>query len=312
MASKIQALDQFLLSKKHGMNVLLTGARGFLGSYLLEGLREHRVITLGRHQDDHIRADISVSIPEIPPSKLVIHAAGKAHLVPKSKEQAHLFHQINFEGTRRLADSLLRNECIPDTFVFISTVAVYGIETGVQIDENTSLSGTTPYALSKIQAEQYLIEWGALHGVNIVMLRLPLIVGKDAPGNLGAMVRNIRRGTYARIGDGEAQRSMVLASDIASLMPHLMGKQGVYHLTDGIHPSFAMLEDHIAGSFGKRIHAIPPSFASMLARIGDLIPGSPFNTYRYSKLRHSLTFSHAKAVAELGWNPTPILQGFRP
>ena len=294
------------------MKVLLTGAHGFLGTHLLEGLKEHQVFTLGRHREDHISADISVGIPELPAVEMVIHAAGKAHQVPKNEQEAQRFHQINVEGTRRLAEAIARNGNLPETFVFISTVAVYGIETGLLIDETTALSGTTPYAMSKINAERYLTDWGASHGVNMIMLRLPLIVGHNAPGNLGAMVRNIRRGTYARIGDGEARRSMVMASDVAGLIPKLKGRQGVYHLTDGIHPSFAQLEDHIAAAYGKRIRAIPPRIASLLARVGDLIPGSPFNSYRYGKLRQSLTFSHQKAVTELNWEPTPVLQGFHP
>jgi GlcNAc-P-P-Und epimerase len=294
------------------MNILLTGAHGFLGKHILNNLTAHQVITVGRHPNDDVSADITRTIPNLPSANMIVHVAGKAHIIPKKREETNAFHLVNDQGTRLLCDAILKMDSLPETFVFASTVAVYGLETGENINEEQFLNGHTPYALSKINAEKYLEDWGRSNGINIVILRLPLIVGKNAPGNLGAMVRNIRRGTYARIGDGEARRSMVLASDIATLMPHLMGKQGVYHLTDGIDPSFAMLEDHIAGSFGKRIHAIPPSFASMLARIGDLIPGSPFNTYRYSKLRHSLTFSHAKAVAELGWNPTPILQGFRP
>jgi nucleoside-diphosphate-sugar epimerase len=294
------------------MNILMTGARGFLGSHLLDGLKAHQVITLGRHQDDQIQADISMDIPHLPLTDLVIHAAGKAHQIPRNDQEASVFHKVNFEGTCKLADQLVLSNAIPNTFVFISTVAVYGIETGEHIDETTALSGTTPYARSKIEAEQFLNDWGLKYGVNILNLRLPLIVGKDAPGNLGAMVRNIRRGTYARIGSGKARRSMVMASDIAGLIPRLMGKHGVYHLTDGVHPSFAMLEEHIGKRFGKRIHVIPPTVASWLARFGDLLPGFPFNSYRYSKLKQSLTFSDHLAVQNLGWNPTPVLHGFNP
>lgn len=294
------------------MNILLTGGRGFLGFHLMDGLKNHQVWTLGRHSDDTIRADISNEIPALPASDLVIHAAGKAHMVPRNEQEAKLFWDINLTGTRKLAESLASSHALPKTFIFISSVAVYGVESGCEIEEVHPLIGNTPYAASKIEAEKWLVDWAAVHGINLVVLRLPLIVGKNAPGNLGAMVKNIRRGTYARIGSGEARRSMVLASDIAAFIPKLTGQTGIFNLTDGVHPSFAMLEDHIAAGFGKKIRTIPPRVASVMARIGDLIPGSPFNSYRYSKIRQSLTFSHKKAVDELGWKPTPVLNGFIP
>jgi nucleoside-diphosphate-sugar epimerase len=294
------------------MKILLTGGNGFLGSNMLDSFEHHDVITLGRHHDDDIPADITRSVPMLPPVDIVIHAAGKAHTIPKNDQEAKAFYEVNVDGTRNLANQLVLSDALPDTFVFISTVAVYGVESGEGIEESTALSGNTPYARSKIEAESFLLDWGEKYGVSIIILRLPLIVGKNAPGNLGAMVRNIRRGTYARIGSGEARRSMVLASDVAKLIPTLIGKQGIYNLTDGVHPSFAMLEDHISKSLGKKIHAIPPMFAVWLARLGDAIPGFPFNTYRYSKIIQSLTFSDQEARQKLGWKPTPVLEGYLP
>lgn len=294
------------------MSILLTGAGGFLGRHLRNGISDQQIITLGRHTEADIQADITAEIPRLPKTDMVIHAAGKAHVIPQNHAEGEAFQRINFRGTQALAEQITASSALPRTFVFVSTVAVYGLETGSEIEEHTPLKGGTPYADSKIQAEQWILDWGLVHGVDVVILRLPLIVGKDAPGNLGAMVRNIRRGTYARIGTGEARRSMVLADDLARLMPTLHGRPGIYNLTDGIHPSFAMMEDLIAGRFGKKILNIPPGMAAVLARVGDLIPGSPFNSYRYGKLRQSLTFSHTKAVRDLGWIPTPIMEGFEP
>lgn len=292
------------------MKILMTGASGFLGTHLRKGLLSFDLTSLGRHASDDIKADITGQLPTLPKVDLVVHAAGKAHVVPANEQEANAFHRINMGGTRALAAQLTASGANPDTFVLISTVAVYGSETGDLIDETAALKGETPYAKSKIDAEKWISEWGIAQGVNIVILRLPLVVGSNAPGNLGAMVKNIRRGTYARIGTGEARRSMVLASDIARLIPSLLGKNGIYNLTDGIHPTIAMMEDYIAAHFGKKIHAIPPGLASFLARVGDYIPGSPFNSYRYAKLRQSLTFSDERAVKGLQWSPTAVLNGF--
>ena len=294
------------------MKILLTGAHGFLGRHILQELTQHHVLSVGRHSTDHINADITRAIPLLPETQMVVHIAGKAHVIPKNKEESLAFDTVNFDGTRLLCEAITKSAQLPETFVFASTVAVYGLESGENINEDNPLNGNTPYAISKIKAEKYLEEWGRLNGINIVILRLPLVVGKDAPGNLGAMVRNIRRGTYARIGSGEARRSMVLASDIAKFIPLLSDKNGTYHLTDGIHPSFAMLEEHIAHIYGKKIHVIPPSMAAFIAKVGDYIPKSPFNSYRYSKMRQTLTFSQQKAEQMLGWKPVPVIDGFHP
>jgi len=74
---------------------------------------------------------------------------------------------------------------VPESFIFVSTVAVYGCETGEDIDENHPLKGNTPYALSKIQAEKFLTEWCHTNNVKLGIIRPSLIAGPNPPGNLG-------------------------------------------------------------------------------------------------------------------------------
>jgi hypothetical protein len=59
----------------------------------------------------------------------------------------------------------------------------------------------------------------------------------------------------------------------------------------------------------KKIFVIPSFVASFLAKLGDVIPRSPFNTYRFDKLRQSLTFKDEIAVRELDWTPASVLSG---
>lgn len=99
---------------------------------------------------------------------------------------------MNLRGTIHLCDAL-EVVGMPKVLIFISTVAVYGCEFGELVTEKHPLDGTTPYAKSKIQAEEYLTEWCERHHVTLGILRPSLLAGKDAPGNLGAMVNGVKK-----------------------------------------------------------------------------------------------------------------------
>jgi len=293
------------------MNYLLTGSTGFLGNHIKGFLEKNgKVVTIGRGGANDIEvSSITEKIQKLPEVKIdvVVHAAGKAHMIPKTEEEKSSFFQINMEGTKNLCDWINQWSSLPKTFIFISTVAVYGIEEGVLIDESYVSKGNSPYAESKIKAEAYLKNWANMKGVQLVILRLPLIAGINPPGNLGAMMKAINKGYYMRIGSGSAKRSMVLASDIAQAIPNMIGCSGIFNLTDGLHPSFAELDCYIANHFHKKIKVIPDKIASLIAKIGDFIPGFPMNSYRLNKMKTSLTFSDDKARHTFNWNPKSVI-----
>lgn len=83
---------------------------------------------------------------------MVLHACGKAHIVPRTEEEKQAFFDVNYTGTIHLCEALERVGG-PKALIFISTVAVYGYESGEMITEEHPLNGDTPYAKSKIMAE---------------------------------------------------------------------------------------------------------------------------------------------------------------
>jgi nucleoside-diphosphate-sugar epimerase len=119
------------------------------------------------------------------------------------------------------------------------------------------------------------------------------------------MIKAIRKGYYLRIGKGKAQRSVVYARDVAMLLPHLLGRQGIFNLTDGKHPTVAEIDAAIAEKLHRRIWRIPTGLAVILAHIGDFLPRFPFNSRTWKKLTQSLTFSDALARKQLQWNSGP-------
>ncbi|MDL5048287.1 NAD-dependent epimerase/dehydratase family protein [Oscillatoria amoena NRMC-F 0135] len=295
-------------------NILLTGAQGFLGKYIQKSLTSagYNVDTLGRGTGNTVICDLSKSRPTLTqPYYAVVHAAGKAHMVPKTEEEKKDFFEVNLEGTRRLLQALEQQSQLPQTFVFISTIGVYGLSIGENIGETHSLAAIDPYGQSKIQAEVLVREWCTKNRVNYFSLRLPLISGANAPGNLGSMRKAIQKGYYFRIGKGSARKSIVLASDVADFIPSLFSKtqSGEYNLTDGIHPTFAQIEDKMAQSLGKKISiVIPTLIARTISVVGSFIPKFPLNSRQYSKITSPLTFSDQKARTVLGWNPNSFLE----
>jgi nucleoside-diphosphate-sugar epimerase len=148
------------------MKILLTGASGFLGTTInVINEKKHKVITVGRQKNNDIVCDLATQKPVLENIDIVIHAAGKAHSVPKTSMEQEEFLKVNFDGTRNLCYGLEKSRQMPKRFVFISTVAVYGLETGENIGEDAELIGSSPYAISKIRAELFLIDWCKKHNI---------------------------------------------------------------------------------------------------------------------------------------------------
>ena len=297
------------------MNKLLfTGGTGFLGKNVMPLLqKDYEVTTCGITPEDMIQANLAVSVPELPKQyDIVLHAAGKAHVVPKTEEEKKLFFDINYQGTVNLCKALERVG-VPKALVFISTVAVYGCDYGEMITEQHPLNGDTPYAKSKIMAEEYLTKWCSEHGVVLGILRPSLLAGKNAPGNLGAMVNGVRKGFYMNIAGGKVTKSVLMAEDIARILPLVAVKGGTYNVCDTRQPSFGELSISVARQLGKRKPiSIPYWVAWCMAMVGNLLGSkAPINSYKLEKMTKSLTFSNEKARKELGWEPLDVLESYK-
>jgi nucleoside-diphosphate-sugar epimerase len=293
------------------MKVLLTGSNGFLGKIIKDHFLLGKIITVGRN-NTNIICDFSISTPSLIPVDLVIHVGGKAHSVPKTLADKQAFFDVNVRGTSNLLKGI-ENSGIPKSFVFISSVSVYGKENGDLIKENDTLLAKDPYGLSKIEAENLVLNWCDKYNVICTILRLPLIAGPNPPGNLGAMIKGIQKGYYFNIAGGQGKKSMVLAEDVVKNILKISEIGGIYNLTDGYHPSFSELSSYIAIQLckGKPMN-IPIWLAKIIAKFGDLLGSkAPINTNKLKKITSDLTFDDTKAREAFGWNPTRVLEGFK-
>jgi nucleoside-diphosphate-sugar epimerase len=294
--------------------LLFTGASGFLGNNVLPLLqKDYEVKTLGMTKTDNYFVNIAISEPQLDqPFNIILHAAGKAHMLPKTESEKKAFYDVNFQGTVNLCKALEKSG-VPKAFIFISTVAVYGLGFGENITEDQPLNGTGPYALSKIQAEEYLTGWCNKHNVKLGIFRPSLIAGPNPPGNLGAMINGINSGKYLSIAGGKARKSVLMVQDIAYLIPILAEKGGIYNVCDDSQPTFRELEILISSQLGKKTPvSIPLGLAKLLGGIGDLLGNmSPINSHKLKKITESLTFSNTKAKSLLNWQPLNVLDNFK-
>ena len=294
--------------------LLFTGGTGFLGANvkpLLE--KKYEVTTIGITDKDEIKANFVTDVPNLPfRYDIVLHAAGKAHVYPKTEAEKQAFYDVNYTGTIHLCEAL-EKVGVPKALVFISTMNVYGNKPGnMDTEDSRSLVGDSPYSDSKIKAEQYLMKWCKKNNVVLGILRPALLAGANAPGNLGAMVNGIRTGKYLSIAGGKARKSILMAEDIANLVPLVAEKGGVYNVCDDYNPSFGELEATIAKQLGKRKPiSIPYWMAKCLAWVGDVFSFFPINSSRLEKIVTSDTWSNEKAKRELGWQPMSVLENYK-
>lgn len=290
------------------MKVLITGHTGFLGRQIAANLAADYVgISRSAGAPAH---DLGLSPPPLPDTRfdLVVHAAGTAH--GSFSEEEHF--QNHVLATQNLLAALRPSP--PRGLILISSVAIYGRLSGLEIDEEQIGEGSelTPYGAAKRQAEERCRTWSTRNRVPVTILRLPLVAAPSPPGNLGSMLKGLRSGHYFGPGDGKSRRSIVLAKDIASVIPRAISVPGTYNLTDGHHPSLSELEDALCRALGRSSpRRIPLAALYPVAALGSLLNRAqlpfPINLGKLSKLTHSLTFSDSKARELLDWKPSRVV-----
>lgn len=294
--------------------LLFTGGTGFLGKNVRPILdKMYEVTTCGITPEDMIKTNFVTDVPKLPEHyDIVLHACGKAHVVSKTEAEKRAFFDVNYEGTIHLCDAL-EKVGVPNALIFISTVAVYGCDSGELITEEHLLNGDTPYAKSKIMAEEYLTTWCKKNKVVLGILRPSLLAGRNAPGNLGAMINGVKRGIYMNIAGGKVVKSILMAEDIARIIPLISEKGGIYNVCDTYQPTFGQLSESVAKQLGKHKPLnIPYWMAWCMAKVGDLLgPKAPINSYKLEKMTRSLTFCNEKARKELGWEPMDVLSNYK-
>jgi len=295
--------------------ILITGATGFVGQPLCRVLSDkgHKIRIALMSPDERVPEFVSehVVIGDIEKGvqwkkavegmDIVIHLAARVHHMKESKKDPYpLYYKVNTEGTLSLAK--VAALCGVKRFIFMSTVKVMGEGSACSYTESDRCETDDPYALSKLKAEQALMEPGKWPAMEIVILRPPLIYGPNVRANFFRLLQFVDKGYPWPFGGLENKRSILyvgnLVDTIASVIEHPVAQVEVFMISDGEDLSTAELIRRIAASLGKRTIIFPFSgncFSAALKAIGrDDIS---------RRLLGSLTVDISRIRTRLNWKP---------
>lgn len=273
------------------MNVIITGATGFVGKNLTQYLnaRSYQVSALSLRQSEW-------SIIRVPNINAIIHLAGKAHDTSNTSD-AESYFKINRDLTIRLFDQFLETN-IQDFFYFSSVKAVADTVEG-ELLENVEASPHTPYGRSKLEAEEYLLSKKLPLGKRLFIIRPCMIHGPGNKGNLTLLHNVVQKGFPWPLAAFENQRSFLGIDNLCYLLQTIMERSdvpsGIYNFADDTSLSTNLLVDIIAKSLKMkaRLWHISPSLINFVAKVGDICK-LPLNSERLKKLTESYVVSNAK------------------
>lgn len=287
------------------MKILLTGATGMLGGYLLPMLKDGNEVKTLQRQDADFVCDLTADIPDFGDNTfdLVVHAAGSAD------EDTAL--DLNLEGTRRLLSGLEKNP--PEEMVYISSWEVYSPDSGENVSEDHQTWAATKTGQSKARAELLVKEWCGQRGVTLTIIRPARMFGKGVHGEMKRLFNDVVNSRYIHVRGNDACLSLVCAIDVAEAVTSLHSVGGVYNVTDGKDSTWIALADAMSANSGamKRQTFLPKKWADAAWRFIPWLPAvkaslSPEILAYRSK---TLTLSDAKIRETLpDWHPYPAVE----
>lgn len=269
------------------MKVLVTGANGFIGQAVLLRLNEMiNVTAVGSVRRSAMVSDANAQLvmtgelsaqtdwsETLVGVQVVIHTAARVHIIREAAlNPLEEFRRINVQGTLNLARQAAGVGV--RRFVFLSSIGVNGAETfDKPFTDQDLVAPHSPYAVSKYETELGLQALAEETGMEVVIIRPPLVYGLDAPGNFGSLIRWLRRGVPLPLGAVHNQRSLVsldnLVDFIVKCVTHPAAANHTFLVSDGEDVSTTDLLRRIGKALGKqpRLLAIPMSLLKLVAAL---------------------------------------------
>ncbi|MDE5791670.1 MAG: NAD-dependent epimerase/dehydratase family protein [Muribaculaceae bacterium] len=302
------------------MKILITGIHGFVGSNLVNALKDQHEIygldIIAPEKEGVIKTFSWEDLDDdrIPSVDAIIHLAGKAHDT-KNKSGADIYFKVNTDLTKRIFD-YFTNRLEIKKFIFFSSVkAAVDKVPGEILTEDVTPSPVGPYGESKVKAEEHIM--GKLEttpdvykGRDVIILRPCMIHGPGNKGNLNLLYGFVRKGLPWPLGAFENNRTFTSIGNLTFIISELLRKKvesGIYNMADDHALSTNELIQVMCKAMEKkaRIWKINKGLINFGARTGDLLH-LPLNTFRLEKLTENYVVSNAKIKKALGIDKMPV------
>lgn len=296
------------------MKLLVTGIHGFVGTNLVEALKDkvdiYGLDIVAPNKEGVTRTyswdDLENGI--VPQVDAIIHLAGKAHDT-KNKSAADVYFQINTGLTEKIYDYFLRSNATK--FIFFSTVkaAADKVE-GDVLTEDIVPKPVGPYGESKIKAEEYILAHPASEEKSVYIFRPCMIHGPGNKGNLNLLYSVVSKGIPYPLGAFNNKRTFTSIDNLTFVIEKFLQidvPSGIYHMADDEAMSTNELIDTMCQTLNKktRIWNINKGLIAFCAKIGTILH-LPLNEERLNKLTENYVVSNAKIKAAIGIEKMPI------
>ncbi|MDP2071944.1 SDR family oxidoreductase [Methylotenera sp.] len=304
--------------------ILVTGASGFVGKSLCAELlsQGYSVLAAVRSSSSVVKNAEMVTIGEIDGDAdwtdalkgvdVAIHLAARVHVMKDTAlDPLTEFRKVNVEGTLNLAQQAAKVGI--KRFVFVSSIKVSGEATEEEkpFTESDAANPQDAYGISKSEAEQGLLLIAQQTGMEVVIIRPPLVYGAGVKANFASMMRAVQRGIPLPLGAIHNKRSFVYVENLVSLIlrciDHPAAVNQVFLVSDGCDLSTTELLRGCAVALGVKARLLP--VPKSLIEVGAALLGKRNVAQR---LCGNLQLDITKARTLLGWTPPyTIGQGLR-
>lgn len=225
--------------------ILITGKNSYVGKSLKKWL--------GNYPDRYSIDSISLrndswKAKDFSEYDVVFHVAGIAH-IKETKENAHLYYKVNRDLAYKVAEKAKIENV--NQFIFLSSMSVYGIETGV-IDKNSPLKPKSNYGKSKLEAEKLIVNLEN-SDFKVAILRPPMIYGKGCKGNYTRLVKLALKTPV--FPDIDNKRSMIYIDNLSEFVKCLIDNHrgGIFFPQNNEYVNTSNLVKLVAKTHGKKI-----------------------------------------------------------
>ncbi|MBE6289094.1 MAG: NAD-dependent epimerase/dehydratase family protein [Bacteroidaceae bacterium] len=299
------------------MKILITGVHGYVGSYLVDVLKDDHVIyglDIFSQKNDGIENTFHwIALDDLVGMELdaVIHLDNYSHN-SKSKNAPYVPLDERADYTRKIFDYFLASDA--EKFIFMSsTKAVANKGADEKLKEDAIPAPGDSFGESKLASENYILSKQAeceTKGKEVYILRPCVVHGPGSKGSLNIVYNLARRGLPWPVGNFRNEHSLTYIDNLCMVVKCLITQpvaSGIYHVADDETVSVVELIKIVCSGAGKkaRIWHFKKETMETLAKIGDVFH-LPLNTRRLLKLTQNYIVSNAKIKAALGIEHMPV------